>query len=42
MGRKGIHNEGARDTRKTGGQNQTDVETSRRIFTLIYALTYER
>ena len=43
MGRKGIHNEGARIiVERLEGRIKTDVETSRRIFTLIYALTYER
>ena len=43
MGRKGIHNEGARLIReRLEGRIKTDLETSRRIFTLIYALTYER
>ena len=43
MGRKGIHNEGARVIQeRLEGRIKTDVETSRRIFTLIYALTYER
>ena len=43
MGRKGIHNEGARVIQeRLEGKIKTDVETSRRIFTLIYALTYER
>ena len=43
MGRKGIHNEGARVIiERLEGRIKTDVETSRRIFTLIYALTYER
>ena len=43
MGRKGIHNEGARVIiERLEGRVKTDLETSRRIFTLIYALTYER
>ena len=43
MGRKGIHNEGARIIiERLDGRINTDLETSRRIFTLIYALTYER
>ena len=43
MGRKGIHNEGARVIiQRLEGRVITDLETSRRIFTLIYALTYER
>ena len=43
MGRKGIHNEGARVLmERLAGRVKTDIETSRRLFTLIYALTYER
>ena len=43
MGRKGIHNEGARVIiERLENRISTDMETSRRIFTLIYALTYER
>ena len=43
MGRKGIHNEGARVIiDRLDGRIQTNMETARRIFTLIYALTYER
>ena len=43
MGRKGIHNEGAREIiERLEGRIKTDLETSRRIFTLVYALTYER
>ena len=43
MGRKGIHNEGARVIlERLKGRIKTDEETSRRIFTLIYALSYER
>ena len=43
MGRKGIHNEGARVIiERLENRIKTDLETSRRIFTLIYALTYER
>ena len=43
MGRKGIHNEGARVIiERLENRINTDMETSRRIFTLIYALTYER
>ena len=43
MGRKGIHNEGARVLmERLEGRVKTDMETSRRLFTLIYALTYER
>ena len=43
MGRKGIHNEGARVLmERLDGRVKTDIETSRRLFTLIYALTYER
>ena len=43
MGRKGIHNEGARVImERLEGRIKIDMETSRRIFTLIYALTYER
>ena len=43
MGRKGIHNEGARVLMERLNERVvTNMETSRRIFTLIYALTYER
>ena len=43
LGRKGIHNEGARVIiERLENRVNTDLETSRRIFTLIYALTYER
>ena len=43
MGRKGIHNEGARVIlERLEGKIKTNLETSRRIFTLVYALTYER
>ena len=43
MGRKGIHNEGARVIiDRLENRISTDLETSRRIFTLVYALTYER
>ena len=43
MGRKGIHNEGARVIiERLEGRIKTDLETSRRIFTLVYVLTYER
>ena len=43
MGRKGIHNEGARVImERLENRIRTDLETSRRIFTLIYALTHER
>ena len=43
MGRKGIHNEGARVIiERLESRINTDMETSRRIFTLIYALTYKR
>ena len=43
MGRKGIHNEGARVIiERLENRIRTDLDTSRRIFTLIYALTYER
>ena len=43
MGRKGIHNEGARVIiERLENRIRTDLETSRRLFTLIYALTYER
>ena len=43
MGRKGIHNEGARVImERLEGRIKIDLKTSRRIFTLIYALTYER
>ena len=43
MGRKGIHNEGARILiERLEGRMKTDLETSRRLFTLIYVLTYER
>ena len=43
MGRKGIHNEGARVIiERLENRVNTDLETSRRIFTLVYALTYER
>ena len=43
MGRKGIHNEGARVIiERLENRVKTDLETSRRIFTLVYALTYER
>ena len=43
MGRKGIHNEGARVLiERLEGRVKTNVETTRRLFTLIYALTYER
>ena len=42
MGRKGIHNEGARVLiERLEGRVKTNVETARRLFTLIYALTYE-
>ena len=43
MGRKGIHNEGARVIiERLENRVNTDLETSRRLFTLVYALTYER
>ena len=43
MGRKGIHNEGARVIiERLENRVKTDLETSRRIFTLVYALTYKR
>ena len=43
MGRKGIHNEGARViTERLEGRIKIDVDTARRIFTLVYVLTYER
>ena len=43
MGRKGIHNEGARVIiERLEGRIKPDLEPSRRIFTLVYALTYER
>ena len=43
MGRKGIHNEGARVLiERLEGRVKTNVETARRLFTLIYALTYQR
>ena len=43
MGRKGIHNEGARVIiERLENRVKTDLQTSRRIFTLVYALTYER
>ena len=43
MGRKGIHNEGARVIiERLENRVKTDLETSRRIFTLVYALTYDR
>ena len=43
MGRKGIHNEGARVIiERLENRVKTDLETSRRLFTLVYALTYER
>ena len=43
MGRKGIHNEGARVImERLEGRIKTDLDTSRRIFTLVYALNYER
>ena len=43
MGRKGIHNEGGRVLmERLEGRVKTEIETSRRMFTLIYALTYER
>ena len=43
MGRKGIHNEGARVIiERLEGRIRIDMETSRRIFTLVYALLYER
>ena len=43
MGRKGIHNEGARVLmERLEGRIKTDMETSRRLFTVVYALTYER
>ncbi len=43
MGRKGIHNEGARVLlERLEGRVNTNLDTSRRIFTLIYALTYKR
>ena len=42
MGRKGIHNEGARVLiERLEGRVKTNVETARRLFTLVYALTYE-
>ena len=43
MGRKGIHNEGARVLmERMAGRVETDIDTSRRLFTLIYVLTFER
>ena len=43
MGRKGIHNEGARVIiERLENRIRTDLETSRRLFTLVYALTSER
>ena len=43
MGRKGIHNEGARVLiERLEGRIKINLETSRRIFTLIYTLTYRR
>ena len=43
MGRKGIHNEGAHVImERLENRVKTDLETSRRLFTLVYALTYER
>ena len=43
MGRKGIHNEGARVViERLDGRVKTNLETARRIFTLIYSLTHER
>ena len=43
MGRKGIHNEGAHVImERLENRIKTDLATSRRLFTLIYALTYER
>ena len=43
MGRKGIHNEGARVLlERLEGRVVTDRDTARRLFTLIYALTYKR
>lgn len=43
MGRKGIHNEGARVIiERLEGRVKIDIETARRIFTLAYVLTYER
>ena len=43
MGRKGIHNEGAKIIiERLEGRINTDLKTSRRLFTLVYALTYER
>ena len=43
MGRKGIHNEGARVLiERLEGRINLDLLTARRIFTLIYTLTYRR
>ena len=43
MGRKGIHNEGARVIiERLEGRVKIDMETARRVFTLVYVLTYER
>ena len=43
MGRKGIHNEGARVLiERLEGRINLDILTARRIFTLIYTLTYIR
>ncbi len=43
MGRKGIHNEGARVLiERLEGRISLDLKTSRRIFTLIYTLTRRR
>ena len=43
MGRKGIHNEGARVLMgRLEGRININLETARRIFTLIYTLTYNR
>ena len=42
MGRKGIHNEGARVLLdRLEGRVESDLATSRKLFTLIYALTYK-
>ena len=43
MGRKGIHNEGARVIiERFEGRIKTNQDTARRIFTLIYVLSYKR
>ena len=43
MGRKGIHNEGAQVLmERLEGRIKTNHSTARRIFTLVYVLTYQR